>query len=432
MSDAAAERVLATERSLGIPGIQTIVELSGLVVDRAQGSHVWDHRGRRYVDMFMGVGSSVIGHSHPVVREAVVRQLERYAMAPFFTDVRAEYLERLADLLPATHRNIQLYSTGSEAVEAALRLVRSRSGRIDIMAFSGGFHGKTLGALSLHGGDRKRGWGPLLPGVFHAPYPVCGGSSPLATTMGDDFARTLSECAATAAQGELAAVVVEPVQGTSGNVRPAPGFLEAVIRFAREQGAFVVFDEVITGFGRTGTMFAFEQLEDGLLPDVVVVGKAMASGFPASALIAADHLVDEGPFLASSTGSSTFGGNPISVAAALATLDVIESENLVGSARYTAESAAKRLHQWAERLPAIRDVHCAGLMIGIGLATRYRGGWLGRGHFENLFLELLDQGVLAMAYVDRIRLYPCLNIAPTVLHDALDVLEQLLEKLSEQ
>lgn len=425
------DRVLATERRLGIPGIQTIVDLSGLVVDRAEGSVLRTHDGQRIIDLFMGVGSSVVGHSHPTVSRAVIAQVKRFSTGPMSTEVRAQYMEALAAHLPETHRNIQLYSTGSEAVDAAIRLVRSRQGRTDIMSFAGGFHGKTLGALTLHGGDRKRGWGPLLPGVFHAPYPL-GPDSPAPATERPNYRDLLRAAARSSAQGDLAAVVIEPVQGTSGNVKPAPGFLEAVVKFARDEGALVVFDEVITGFGRTGTMFAFERLPAHLRPDVVVLGKAMASGMPASAIVAADHVVSDGRFLEPSTGSSTFGGNPVSMAAALATLRVIEEEDIVASSQQIAGPLAERLACWPQRLGAVRDVHCAGLMVGIGLNAGASGGWLERPHFERLFQSLLHDGVLAMAYSDRIRLYPSLNIPEALLHEAFDVLERNLKALDDR
>jgi len=424
------ERVLAAEAANGIRGIQTIVTLSALVVDRAEGSLLWDPEGRRYIDLFMGVGSSVIGHSHPAMIEAVGHQLRRYSAGPLYTEVRAAYLERLAATLPDSHRNIQLYSTGSEAVEAALRLARSRTGRFEVRAFWGGFHGKTLGSLSLHGGDRKRDWGPLLPGVLHAPYATCH-DCPLKQSFPQcdvACAELLDAVLDGGSCGSLAAVILEPVQGTNGNVAPPAAFLERVIDFAHRQGALVIFDEVITSFGRTGSFYAFEQL-NGALPDIVVIGKAMASGLPASAIIAADHVVDSGPFLAPSTGSSTFGGNPVSMAAALSTLDVIQKEDLVSRVRTLAPHLCERLQRWPQVLPAVRDVQCRGFMIGIGLNVQSAGGWLQKADCEALFAGLLEDGVLAMAYGDRIRLYPSLNIPEPTLNEALDILEGRLKTL---
>src|SRR5690606_15757534 len=265
----------------------------GLTLVHGEGALVRDAEGRAYVDCIGGHGALALGHRHPALEAALRRQAEEIWFVPgsFTSPVRARYLERLHGVLPASLARTFLSNSGTEAVEAALKLARANTGRPAFVAAVRGFHGRTLGALSVTAESHYREpFMPLLADVRHVPF--------------NDPER-LRE----AVDGDVAAIVLEPVQG-EGGVRPAdPGYLREARRIADEAGALLVFDEVQTGFGRTGRMFAFEH--SGVVPDVLCLAKSIAGGLPLGATVAR-----EGLDLPGGTHGSTFGGNPLVVAVA--------------------------------------------------------------------------------------------------------------------
>jgi 4-aminobutyrate aminotransferase-like enzyme len=427
------ERIIGLERSSQLPGFQAMSDLAGIVVDRALNAEVWDVEGRRYIDFFTGVGVAGIGHSHPEYVRRVTEQLRRCIVGTFYTDVRARYFDLLSRQLPPGLGKIQMYSTGSEAVEAALKLARAATGRHEVLSFWGGFHGKTQGALSLHGGDRKHGWAPMLPGSHQAPYAYCYRcpfqlQHPACEFHCVDF---VDQCIESNTTGDIAAVVVEPIQGTSGNIVPPRGYLRELRRLADRHGALLVVDEVITGFGRTGRMFAFEH-EPAVVPDVVVLGKSMASGVPTSAIVSRSELVEGTVFGEPSAAASTFGGNPLSSVASLATLEIILEEDLVARAGTLGELAAPVLASWVERFPFVGSASNVGLMIGVELvepgSKRPLPGELTR----RVFRDLMARGLLAMAYGSRIRIYPPLTISRSLLEEGLGIIEDALRLVADR
>lgn len=426
------ERIISLERSSQLPGFQAMSDLAGIVVDRALNAEVWDIEGRRYIDFFTGVGVCGIGHSHPEYVRQVTEQLQRCIVGTFYTDVRAKYFDLLARQLPPSLGKVQMYSTGSEAVEAALKLARAATGKHEIVSFWGGFHGKTQAALSLHGGDRKHGWAPMVPGSCQVPYAYCY-RCPLQLRYPGcefscvDFADQYIESNTT---GDIAAIIVEPVQGTNGNIVPPRGYLHELRRLADRHGALLIADEVITGFGRTGLMFAFEH-DPGVLPDVVVLGKSMASGVPTSAIVSRSELVEGTVFGEPSAAASTFGGNPLSSVASLATLEIILEQDLVARARALGALTAPILASWVERFPFVGNAGNVGLMIGVELVEPGSKRPLRKELTGRIFRELMERGLLAMAYGSRIRIYPPLTIAPALLEEGLRIIEDVFGLIGE-
>src|SRR4051812_27602370 len=258
------------------PGLQGFALMAGIAIKEARGSAVTDVDGNTLIDLIGGIGVNGLGHSHPEYVKAIQSQVESASVGSFTSEARVSLFEQLAEHRPAPslHR-IQLYSSGAEAVESALRLAKAHTGNYEFVSFSGGFHGKTMGVLSLMGSDFKDGYGPMVPGSHIAPYADCY-RCPLKL----DYPSCGLACVEATRQqikqnstGRVAAFLIEPLQGTAGNVIPPREFLPAVKEVAREFGALLIADEMITGFGRTGRYWGAEH--SGVEPDIVTVGKQM-------------------------------------------------------------------------------------------------------------------------------------------------------------
>ncbi len=308
---------------------------------------MWDLSARAYIDCIGGHGVAVVGHSHPRVVAAIARQAERLLICPgtLDNDVRDAYLQRLVRLTPPGLDYVFLANSGAEAVEAALKFARLATGRTKLVATMRGFHGRTMGALSLTWEKKYREpFAPLVPDVVHIPF-------------GDlDAARQ-------AIDAQTAAVFVEPVQG-EGGVRPAPdGYLAGLRALCDATDALLVADEVQTGFGRTGALFAVEHWQ--VIPDILCLAKGIAGGVPMAAVVVNERVASA---LRPGHHGSTFGGNPLACAAALAVLDIIEEEDLVTQARE--KGAYLREHLQRLSSPRVREVRGLGLMIGVELRER--------------------------------------------------------------
>ncbi|MEK7744406.1 MAG: aminotransferase class III-fold pyridoxal phosphate-dependent enzyme, partial [Elusimicrobiota bacterium] len=310
----------------------------------------------------------------------------------------------------------------------AVRLAKSRTKHYELIGFWGGFHGKTGGVLGVLGDGFKHALGPLMPGLYLSPYP-----NPYRNPFGLDDEEALSaRCLdflrakiRNETSGRLAAVVVEPIQGTAGNVIPPPSFLRGLAALAREQGALLIADEMITGFGRTGRWFGCEH--EGIVPDIMTVGKGMAGGFPVSGLITTAEIASARPFANPSGSSSSYGGNPLAAAACNAALGILESEGLVENSRRVGEAMLKRLRRIGERSPLVGCVRGRGLMIGVELvADRKTRKPLGKEACRALFEECLQRGLITMAYSPSLRINPPLNITQAQAEAGLDILEESL------
>jgi 4-aminobutyrate aminotransferase/(S)-3-amino-2-methylpropionate transaminase len=426
-----SRRIFAEEQRYIAPGLQRIALMSELTLTSGKGATVEDADGNRYVDFFAGVAVASLGHSHPRWVESMEAQIRKISVGSFTTVNRLRFLKRLAEVTPGTLDRAQLYSSGAEAVEAAIRLAKSYTGSYEVVGFWGGFHGKTTGVMGLMGDEGKHGWGPLPGGRFLTPYADCyrcpiGLEYPSCGVACAEFARKTIK---NATSGAVAAVLIEPMQGTAGNVIPPPEFLPAIRDIAHEAGALLIADEMITGFGRTGKMFGVEH--SGALPDVMTTGKGMASGYPVTAVISTDEISRAEPWAKPSGASSSYGGNPLAATAALATLETVIEEKLVERSATLGEEMRRRLRAMQEKYEFMGDVRGVGLLIGLDLVKdRQTKEPLARRVTERIFLECLRRGLLLMGYMPRVRINPPLTITREEIDRGLGILDEVFAEIA--
>ena len=339
-----------------------------LVAQKGEGAIVEDVDGNRFLDFTAGIAVVATGHCHPRVVEAIQQQAARLihmSGTDFYYEELAALAEKLNEIAPGdVPRRVSFGNSGAEAVEGAIKLARYATGRDKIIAFFGSFHGRTMGALSLTSRKavQRAKFGPLIPGVIHAPYPYCYrcayGKTPdsCAVECVKHIEDTLLKTIAPAE--ETAAIVVEPVQGEGGYVVPPQKFFDELARVAHANGILLIFDEVQSGMGRTGKMWAADHF--GVVPDILTVAKGIASGMPLGATVARADLMTWPP----GAHASTFGGNPVSCAAALVTIELLQKE-LVDNAAAMGDYLMARMRPWPARFPIVGDVRGLGLMLGI-------------------------------------------------------------------
>ena len=297
------------------PGLQSIALFSQIVVDHAEGCTITDVDGNQYLDFIAGIAVGSVGHSHPHYVKRIKEQLERATFGSFTTETRARFLNLVASLLPEGLTHLQLFSGGAEAVEASFRLAKSVTRKFEFIGFWGGFHGKSQGVIGMLGGGYRNHQGPFPPGMHHSPYADCY-RCPFNLqhpSCGLACAEHLRNVIKNDTQGELAAIIIEPMQGTAGNVIPPDDFIHAVREIATEAGALLIADEILVGFGRTGKMWASDHF--GLKPDIMTIGKGIGGGFPLSAVASSLERMSATPFGEPSGSSSSYGGNPLAAAA---------------------------------------------------------------------------------------------------------------------
>jgi 4-aminobutyrate aminotransferase len=336
----------------------SLTRLYPLVVARGQGAVLEDVDGNRFLDFNAGIAVTAAGHSHPVVNAAIHEQVDKclhYCSSDFYHPIHADVCERLAASAPMQPARVFLANSGTEAVEGAIKLARHHTGRTNVIAFYGAFHGRSLGSLSLTSSKAKyrSGFGIVTPGSYHAPF---AGSGELtgAEYIEQVLFRHMTE------PGDVAAIFVEPIQGEGGYIVPPAGWLAALRDLCDRHGILLVMDEVQSGIGRTGAMWACEH--DGVVPDIITAGKGLASGLPLSAIIARDDVMQWAP----GKHGSTFGGNPVACAAALATIDLVD-DHLARNATAIGDRLMAGLRDLQSRQPLITEVRGRGLMIGIDL-----------------------------------------------------------------
>ncbi len=355
----------------------SLIHCYPLMVRRASGCMVEDVDGNVYLDAEAGVATASTGHCHPAVAAAIAAQAEiliHICGTDFHYPGYGAICEKLGQLAQKIgpnghHWQTFLTNSGTEAVEAALKLARQHTGRSGIIAFRGGFHGRTLGALSLTASKSKyrRGFGPLLPGVYHATYGDLDSVEELFATL------TTPE--------DVAAIVVEPILGEGGYIVPPPDFLPGLRALCTLHGILLCFDEVQTGMGRTGKMFAAEHT--GVVPDILLVAKGIASGMPLGAMMAPSQIMT---WPAGSHGS-TIAGNPVAIAAGMATIALLEG-GLVGNSDRVGKSLKKRLRDKLAGVAGVTDVRGVGLMIGVELDSHERAGAIAQLCFRRGLLVL--------------------------------------------
>ncbi|MBE3589886.1 MAG: aspartate aminotransferase family protein [Firmicutes bacterium] len=402
-----------------------------LPVTRAEGSFIWGADGTRYIDFTQGFAVNNTGHRHPKVIAAVKEQLDRLvhsAIGVTAYEPALRLAERLREITPDGIETFYFGNSGAEAIEAAMKLVRYHTRRPGIIAFWGGFHGRTYGAMTLTASKAKYRIAaePLVPSVYHSVYP-----NVFRSPYRDDPDRVAKEALDHLRRlflyeiepSQVAAIFVEPVQGEGGYIVPPASFLRGLREICDEHGILLVFDEVQSGFGRTGKMFAAQVFD--VRPDVLCMAKGIASGFPLSAVGASHKIMGS---WGSAAHGTTFGGHPVSTAAAVATIDVLIEEKLPERAAALGPRVMERLREMQKRFPVIGDVRGIGLMIGMEFVdpkTNAPDGELA----HRVIAEALRRGLLlypAGPYGQVIRLMPALNVPEDVLDEGLGILEQAI------
>jgi len=428
-----SKRIVAEEQRHMSPGLQSFALSAGVAMARGEGSMLFDEDGNEYIDFIAGIGVGSVGHCHPHYVESLKRQLERLTFGSFTTETRARFLTQLGGLTPEGLTRIQLFSGGAEAVEAALRLAKAATGKHEVIGFWGGFHGKTGGVLGLLGSEFKHGLGPFLPGRYVSPYADCY-RCPLKLRFpecGIACAEFLRDIIRYQTGGEISAIIVEPIQGTAGNVVPPPGFLQAVQSIAKDHNALLIADEMLSGYGRTGAMWASSH--ERVVPDIMTAGKGMGGGFPLSAVISTDALTNRPPWSNPSASSSSYGGNPLAAAAGLATLEILVKEDLVRNAERVGKVMLARLQAMKEKHRCIGEVRGKGLMLGIELVRdRQTTEPLGKDVTRALYQECLRRGLVAMTYAPSIRINPPLVIQEQTALAGLAILDEALDVVARQ
>ncbi len=418
---------LAARKQRAVP--DAIANMMPVFATRAEGAFLWDADGHRYIDLAGGVGCMNVGHSHPRVVAAITEQASRFTHTDFTIVPYEGYVavaERLAALTPGpSPKQAALFNSGAEAVENAAKVARLATGRPALIAFEGGFHGRTQMALTLTGrvNPYKKGMAPFAPEVYRAPYPYPY-RSPVTEATGYVMDRLEEMFATHVDPGQVAGIIVEPVLGEGGFVVPPPDFLPALRDLCDRRGILLIVDEVQTGMGRTGKMFAVEHA--GIEPDLMVVGKSIAAGLPLSALVGRREIFAEVPPQAL---GGTYVGNPVACAAALAVLDIMASERLPERAARLGALLRQRLTAMAREHPLIGEVRGLGAMMGFELVTDPRTKAPAAAETAEVVSRALAEGVIVLtAGVRRnvIRFLMPLTIPEETLEDALTILDRVL------
>ena len=418
---------LLQRRNAAIPrGVGTALPVFAA---RAENAELWDVEGRRFVDFAGGIAVLNVGHRHPKVMAAVRAQLELYTHACFQVTAYEPYValaERLNALAPVEGpAKTILFSTGAEAVENAVKIARIATGRHAVVAFGGGFHGRSFMAMALTGktAPYKNGFGPLPGGVYHLPFPDARGGADVARSL--DALHELFK--ADVAADDVAAIILEPVQGEGGFRQAPTELLQALRQIADAHGIVLIVDEVQTGFGRTGRMFAIEH--SGVKPDLITVAKSLGGGLPLSGVIGRAELMDAAP---PGGLGGTYAGSPPACAAALAVLDVIEQEGLLARADAIGGRMLAQLQAWTGRtdLLPIGHVRVVGAMIAFDLLRERGGDAVDPAATQAVLKRAHALGLIVLgcgAQGEAIRLLFPLTIPDAVLDEGMALLEQALQ-----
>jgi 4-aminobutyrate aminotransferase/(S)-3-amino-2-methylpropionate transaminase len=429
-----SRRLRVLEDTMLAPGAQGYALRAGIVVEHASGSAVTDVDGNTFLDFIGGIAVNALGHSHPIFVDAVSTQVAKASAGTFTSPARVELLERVTRVAPTPSiTKAQLYSGGAEAVESALRLAKSHTGRHEFVSFWGGFHGKTMGALSLMGSTFKHGLGPMVPGSHIAPYADCY-RCPLGLSYGScgiACAEVTRKQVKLATTGAIAAFIIEPMQGTAGNIIPPADFLPAIASIAKENDALFIADEMITGFGRTGTMWGVDHT--GVAPDIVTIGKAFGGGFPLSGVLTSTEISRAKPWSNESGSSSSYGGNALAAAAGAASLRIIDEENLVENSRTVGAMLLAELQPFVDRYPFVGLVTGSGMFLRMELVSdKHTREALPRTVTNRLFDALVQRGLLTMAYSPHFRLQPALTLDAATAANGVGILRDVFDVMARE
>jgi 4-aminobutyrate aminotransferase/(S)-3-amino-2-methylpropionate transaminase len=397
--------------------------------DRASNAELWDVEGRRYIDFASGIAVLNTGHVHPKVKAAIAAQLEKLTHTCFQVTPYESYValaERLNEIAPGkTPKKTVFFTTGAEAVENAIKIARFHTKRSAVIAFSGGFHGRTLACISLTGKvvPYKAGFGPMLPEIYHVPFPM-----PYHSVTVDDSIDAIQQLfKADVDPARVAAIIIEPVLGEGGFYVAPPDLLRRLRALCDQHGILLIADEIQTGFARTGKMFAIEH--SGVEPDLMTVAKSVAGGVPLSAVIGKAEIMDSpGP----GGLGGTFAGSPLACAAGLAVLDVIREEQLIERAQRTGQFMSSRLKGLAVRFPCIGEVRNLGAMVAMELVKNMNPDQPDPDLTRALVQAAAKQGLVLLScgtYGNVIRFLAPLTISDAHLKEGFNMLEAALNEV---
>jgi 4-aminobutyrate aminotransferase/(S)-3-amino-2-methylpropionate transaminase len=419
---------LHQRRDNAIPrGVSTSL---AIYAERASNAELWDVEGRRYIDFASGIAVLNTGHVHPRVKAAVTSQLEKFTHACFQVTPYESYValaERLNALAPGpTPKKTIFLTTGAEAIENALKIARFHTKRSAIVAFSGGFHGRTLACISLTGKVQpyKAGFGPMLPEVYHVPFPMAYHG----ITVEDSLAAISQLFKSDVDPARVAAIVIEPVLGEGGFYQAPPELLRKLRALCDQHGIVLIVDEIQTGFGRTGRMFAVEH--SGVEPDLMTIAKSVAGGIPLSGVIGKAQIMD-----APAPGGlgGTFAGSPLACAAGLAVLDVIREEQLLNRASHIGQFMTSRLKGLQVRFPCIGDIRGLGAMVAIELVKKGNADSPDADLTKELVQAAARRGLIILScgvYGNVIRFLAPLTIPDALLKEGFHLFEQALQDVA--
>jgi len=386
------EQIILAEQNL----MANVYAKRPVVIVKGKADLLWDQNGKEYIDCTGSYGSCVVGYCHPRVVEAIKNQSEKLTSChgSMYNDSRSELLQRISRITPKNLEKVFLSNSGAEAVECALKLARKCTGKKEIITMMGAYHGKTFGSLSATWDRKYRDpFLPLLPGIRHVPY---GNMERLRENI--NF--------------ETAAVIAEPIQGESGVKVPPEGFLKQLRELCDEKEILLILDEIQTGFGRTGMLFAFQHWD--VVPDITCLAKGVAGGIPIGLTLSRNEIMSS---LKVGEHSTTYGGNPLACAAATASIEVLEEENLLEKARLQGDYFASRLNQLKDKHKVTREVRGLGLMIGV--ETRFE--------VLNIILGSIERGVLILdAGRNVLRFLPPLVITREHIDRTIQVLDEVI------
>ena len=403
------------------------------VIQKGKGMYVWDVDGNEFLDFAAGIAVCATGHCHSDVVRAIEEQTEdliHMSGTDFYYPVQVKLAEKLAEITPgAKNKRVFFCNSGAEAVEAALKLVRWKTKRMTVLAFINSFHGRTYGAMSLTASKavQRNGFGSLLSGIIHIFYPYCyrcpiNLSYPSCNFACIDHIEDVVFHKMVPPE-EVAALFAEPIQGEGGYIIPPDGYFQKLKELLNKYDILFVDDEVQSGMGRTGRMFAIEHWET--IPDIVCIAKGIASGMPLGATVARRGLMDWGP----GTHASTFGGNPVSCAAALATISLLEN-GLVENAKEMGEYLMPKLEELMTKYRFIGDVRGKGLMIGIEIVEDKKTKEKDKKKRDRIIMECFRRGLLILGCGDNVvRFMPPLIVEKKHIDKAVEIFEDVLKEV---
>jgi 4-aminobutyrate aminotransferase/(S)-3-amino-2-methylpropionate transaminase len=404
--------------------------MHNIYIERAENAQMWDVEGKRYIDFAGGIAVLNTGHRHPKVMAAVEAQLQCFTHTCFQVTPYESYVavaERLNAVTPGKHaKKTLLLNSGAEAIENAVKIARAYTGRPAIIAFNGGYHGRTMMTLGLTGkvAPYKVGFGPFPGNIFHVPYPnaLHGVTIEQSLTALNQLFKVAVEAS------QVAAIIIEPVQGEGGFYVAPFEFIRALRALCDQHGILLVADEVQTGFARTGKLFAIEH--SAVVPDLIVMAKSMAGGFPLSAVVGSAEIMDA---VAAGGLGGTYAGSPMACAAALAVMDVIEEEQLIERAQKLGAYLTSRFNDMARRFSAIGDVRGLGAMVAIELFKDKARREADADLTKALVAEAAKRGLILLScgmYGNVIRVLVPLTASDALVAEGMDIVEQSLATLT--